>query len=380
MLRDSKGVRNAWVVLTCLAGLAIGPLGCGSNGNDVLGLVVNGSTTQIAGTVQATELGSEWSTAQQITLPAGGAIQISGSLETTTDVDVYNLGLLERGDRITITTTQSGQLDSALGLFDDRAMVLMVNDDRDYALRQYDPYIDLVIREDVSIVYVAIAPSPYALSTGDYTLTVERRSSWSVPEPQNQVVLLDFDGETDLQIGSRTLSNVDPFDAAHIDGGYAGQTDTIIDIIEAMVAQDYADYDVTFLSTAEGDNPGGTFTRLVFGGYDPDLLGLADSVDYYNANPAEEAVVFTDTFQLFMPLNPTVQQIGAALANVASHELGHLLGLNHTTDRTELMDTTAPAQDLLVDQTFHIADLHDSIFPLGYQDPGMLLRWALGAL
>ncbi len=367
------------IVLTLLAALTSGLLGCGSEGGNVLGLVVNGGSTPIAGTVQATELGNEWSTAQRIVVPADGAIQVAGALDVETDVDVFDLGSLQSGDRITITTSQSGQLDSALGLFDDRAMVLMVNDDRSYAQGRYDPYIDHIVREDVSVAYLAIAPSPYALSTGDYTLTIARQPSWSVPEPQGQVVLLDFDGESNLQIGSRTITHVDPFDAAHIDSSYAGQTGAIIDIIEAMVAQDYADYDVTFLSTADGDNPGGAFTRLVFGGYDANLLGLADSVDYYNANPSEEAMIFTDTFQLFMPLNPTVQQMGIALANVAAHELGHLLGLNHTVDRTELMDTTAPAQDLLVDQTFHVADLDDSIFPVGYQDPGMLLRLALGS-
>jgi hypothetical protein len=80
-----------------------------------------------------------------------------------------------------------------------------------------------------------------------------------------------------------------------------------------------------------------------------------------------------------MPLNPTLQQIATAIGNVATHEFGHLVGLYHTRDATEVMDITGSAQSLLRDQTLHDAPLERSVFPIGRQDPYLLLMAALGA-
>ncbi|MCP4594715.1 MAG: hypothetical protein GY842_28615, partial [bacterium] len=57
-------------------------------------------------------------------------------------------------------------------------------------------------------------------------------------------------------------------------------------------------------------------------------------------------------------------------------EVGHDLGLMHTTDVTELMDTTGAASTLLVDQGFGTADVFD--FPIGFQNAPLLLEESLG--
>ena len=66
------------------------------------------------------------------------------------------------------------------------------------------------------------------------------------------------------------------------------------------------------------------------------------------------------------------------LGNVASHEIAHLLGLNHTQDPTELLDTTATAGQMLHDQDFHLAPLNEDVFPIGYQDADSLLAETVG--
>ncbi len=360
-------------------GLVLLLIGCGAQSGDLSAVLGGPSTTAVAASVESAELGDEWTSAMAIDLPADGAISVSGTIESTTDVDIFNLGALRYGDRLIVETQQGGSLDAALGLFDDRGMLMLVNDDRSYSLGAYDPYLNHAVREDLTECYLAIAASPAAPSTGSYTVTISRQPTSPVPEPSEQTVLLDFDGETGVHIGSRGPMTVPAFDAADISPTYAGQTNAIIDIIESMVAAEYAAYDVDFYSTAEGDDPVGDVTRIFFGGFDANLLGLADSVDFYNGRQAEECVVFTDTFELFMPLNPTVEEMGTALANVAAHELGHLLGLSHTRDITEIMDITAPAQAILVDQTLHESPLHEDVFPVGWQDPYMLLMQALGA-
>jgi hypothetical protein len=214
--------------------------------------------------------------------------------------------------------------------------------------------------------------------TGQYGLWVQLQPGNVVPDPRPQVVLLDFDGAQDVSIGGTTPIDVPAFNAASIDSTYANQTAHMISDIEDAVRDDFADYDVEIHTTAGGDLPDTPYTTIYFGASSSAFLGLADYVDYYNANLNQRAIVFIETFSLFMPYRPSTATMAQVIANVASHELGHLLGLNHTADPTELMDSTATAGQMLPDQDFHHSPLKSEIFPIGYQDSRSLLTHAVG--
>jgi len=346
----------------------------GQNADDPLSQVLAGQSG--ADHLEA-EPNDGFEQADPVAMPAGGSIRIVGNISAGNDMDVYDLGPVEPGERI-VADVSGGSLDLTAALFDASGDVLLVNDDRSYYRGWLDPYLDLTIRRSTDHCYLAISMSAGLTGSGDYAVVLSRIPDQPVPSPSPAVVVLDFDGQGSVQIGGRTPIDIPPFDAAQIDPSYQGRTEEMIQVIITAVQQDFAGLNVVFYRSTDPEAPTDGISAIYFGTYNPALLGLADSVDPYNAIPTQEAVIFTDTFALFMPLHPTVAEMGQCIANVASHEIGHLLGLNHTVDPDDLMDITASARRLLLDQAFLRSPLEDRVFGMGWQYARQLLVDAVG--
>jgi predicted Zn-dependent protease len=291
-----------------------------------------------------------------------------GTISGAGDVDVYDLGPIEPGDHIVATMTTDATLDGALGLFDESGTALLVDDHRNVYLGRAEPLIDVVARRASSACYLAVAATPGYAGQGGYALTLSKRTILTIPPPQPDTILLVFSGGRDVRIGNRPSVDVPPFESEGISGTFAGRTDSMTAEIVARVRKDYQGFHVEILSTSEGDafEPG--MSRVFFGTYDDGLLGIAQGVDEFNSIKGQSAVVFTDTFEAFMVLHPTATEMSQALANVASHEIGHLLGLVHTSDPAGIMDVTASLVELTRDQQFRLSPIYEEVFPLGFQD------------
>jgi len=77
-------------------------------------------------------------------------------------------------------------------------------------------------------------------------------------------------------------------------------------------------------------------------------------------------------------VTPTVEELAVGIGNIAAHEAGHLLGLNHVSDDDALMDDRSPADAFLWDQEFMEAPLSSDIMSIGTQDAVMLLDLIVG--
>ena len=151
----------------------------------------------------------------------------------------------------------------------------------------------------------------------------------------------------------------------------------------------YAPFHLTVL-TDEDPPPDGPFSIIYIGPAEPpfDYYGFSETVDVGNVYQDDVAVVDANrpAIAIARLLGPDVY--GRALGAIASHEMGHLLGLYHVSDPDALM-TGAQCQGAGLDiermlrrqlreapVTAAVAGLQEWV--IGYQEPADYLLAVLG--
>jgi hypothetical protein len=168
-----------------------------------------------------------------------------------------------------------------------------------------------------------------------------------------------------------------PFDAGDL-GESSDATEEIKDRVQQFVEDVYAGYNLVLLNSDDHPRPTGAHTTIYFGGNNRRAFAISEQVDAYNADAADDGIIFTRSYRLAFSIDPTVGEVSVAVGNTVAHEIGHLLGLVHTTDCNELMDSTCGNDRLLRPQEFGVAPLDERVFPLGSQNAADLLAWTLG--
>ena len=323
-------------------------------------------------------------TATPVTFDESGQARLQGSIspqDDTADTDFYAMGPTDAGDRIVVAvTTSDSELNAGAAVYDAEGKLFQL-----CTAEGADVSCDEVFRHQSDNYYLVVSRESFLdTSSGSYEIDVSIERGGEIPVPRPQTVLLDFRG-TSTTIPNIGPVTVTPFDAGGIDPVYAGQTAIVKQAIVATVEQDFARFDMTILNSDEDslstDEPHST---VWFGGFDPAGLGIAlTGTDFYNADPSDDAVVFTGRFtpDLFTHA-PNAEQLGVAIGNITAHEIGHLLGLSHVNESAALMNGYDAPDHLLTDQRFQSDSLAFSVFPgLDFrlqQDAFLLLQETVG--
>jgi len=307
-----------------------------------------------------------------------GVIRLQGTVAAVGDMDVFLIGALSAGDRVVVeVSTQNSPLDASIAIYDGLTHIVVNNDDRVDSL---DSFIDYTARHDNHGYYLVVTHSAFAPTgrfAGAYWVDLEITEGSVVPPPVQQTLLLNFAGG---RVNSPVLgtANLSPLDARDISLLYDGQTDELKDSITTTMEQNYSRFNVRIV-TSDDPPPTTAFTTIHFGGFSPDTFGIADDVDLFNADRCDDALIFAESFgpEVFSH-PPSVTELGVAIGNIAAHEAGHLLGLNHVDDDMDLMDDVSPADAFLFDQEFRVSPVSSDIMAIGWQDSPTLLFEAVG--
>lgn len=316
-----------------------------------------------------------------------GRAHLQGTVDSQSDLDVFVLGAVNAGDRLTVdAATPIADLDVSIALFDAQGRLVFTNDDRSDALvtaSDYDSLIEnFVVRRAGDPYYLVVTASAFAGSNnrrGGYRVEVAVTRGTDVPDPVGQWVLLDFRGATvDIPALGPTL--VAPFSAAAISGVYTGRDSDLKEQITLTTQENFRRFNVTVRSSDDGPLPAGIeYSTMYLGGFNGGLFGIAQSVDDYNSDYCDDGIIFAETFRpSIFSQTPTVEELGIAIGNVTAHEAGHLLGLNHTDDDRDIMDARSAADAFIEDQEFMEAPLSADIMTIGTQDSALLLYETVG--
>jgi hypothetical protein len=304
--------------------------------------------------------------------------QYRGTISSADQVAWFELGTLYAGDRLTVDVQRvAGNLDPVAAIFDSRNEIVAYNDDRTPDSSDLNPRIDILMPGPTDTYYLGIIAYPGTRTTGDYLVTVQVQRQAGALRPRTQIVYLDWRGGSNITIPNVGVFQLPPFSATQV-GLPAEQTAALKRRVQEIVRERYAQYNLLVLSSDDGPPPDEPHSTVYFGSRDASAFAISEEIDTFNADPADDAIVFTESFAGVFHFRPTLEQMAQALGNTVAHEVGHLLGLVHTADCNELMDTTCYNERILSPQWFGTAALDDSIFPFGLQNAPEILSWLLG--
>lgn len=310
--------------------------------------------------------------------PGKNSVRFRGTITRANPLGWYDLGTLDPGDRVTVDVQRlNGNLDAVAAIFDTKDELIVQNDDRAPDGSNLNPLIDVVMPGASQQYFLGIIAYPGGSSSGDFETSVTIARGETPPVPRQQVLFLDWAGGAHIDVPNVGTYDLTPFSAEDV-GLAASQSAPLKDRVQKIVEERYSGFNLIVLSSDHDAVPAYSHSTMYFGATNPDAFAISQQIDAFNSDPSDVAIVYTGTFKQAFGGHASFEQIAEALGNTVAHETGHLLGLVHTADCNDLMDTTCYNERLLTAQAFGTAKLDQSVWPFGVQNAIEILTWVLG--
>lgn len=285
---------------------------------------------------------------------------------------MFDLGPTTAGDEWTFAFAFDGNADErvVVALLDDRMRLVLRRNVRSGTPLRH------VARRAASPLKLGVSGGASAVAS--FTLEARVTGGLDPAAPSPQRVWLDFRGHDGLRMQDKPALSFPAFDSALLGARYVGRTRDVKDAIVETLRAQYADFGVEFSTSDDGGPPPSPYSTLYFGGWHDALLGTADAIDRYNADPGDRALIYVESFARYEGMQLDPAQMGRMIGNTAAHELGHLLGLYHTAGADSTMDTLGSAWDYAGQRRLALFPLGPDVFPVGFDDAPLVLAETLG--
>jgi predicted Zn-dependent protease len=318
-----------------------------------------------------------------------GTLSLAGELVTTDAVDVFDLGALASGTRLTVEVVGSAGLDPVATVFDAQDNRFAFADDVDYPAGELSAVIDEVVRHASDHYLLAIAGfgiPPKPATTGSYTARVTR-SDEAAPSPAGHTFVVRYQGGSGVFIDDEILGRLGPWDVPAFDPQtviptYADAIDTIKPALNEAIREIFAEFDLTVITdddadaVAEAEPVSGIY--LVFNVDEAaflvnrNILGVARA-DAFNRQKDDAIFVFVEGLA---GRSPNADMFVSNTANLIAHEMGHTLGLLHVDVPGSLLNPNLALGACCALLPIRRGPMVE--FPIGFEDQALLLEETLG--